>query len=447
MSQITKSEKTDLSAAFVDQYEQFRQKLNGRGAAFNNIRQKAITHFAAVGLPAKKHEEYKYTPITRALEKTFVKQDALSPAYTGSSETESQVREQLLDLEANHLVFINGQFAESLSTIVSPEEQLRVSPMGKAYGEHADVIDKYVSSVATIESDPFVALNTAYAQEGVFVHVPKSKVLEHPVILYYFSDAASKNVMVHPRNLFVVEENAQVKFAEIFHTLGEGASYNNAVTEIVVKQYANVHYYKYENESQQAYHTGTTQVKQHDKSYFHAVNVALQGAMIRNNLNIALDAEHCESHMYGLYMLDDTSHVDNHTVVDHQKPNAFSNELYKGIIDGKARGVFNGKIYVRQDAQKTNAFQSNANILLSDDASVDTKPQLEIWADDVKCSHGATTGQLDQEQLFYLRSRGLSKVQARAVLLKAFAGDVIQHINIDALREKIELEISERLEK
>lgn len=447
MSQVTKSKKTDLSAAFVEQYRSFSEQQNGHGAALNNLREKAINHFASIGLPANKHEEYKYTPITRALEKNFSEQDAVPSDYEISSQVEEQVKGHLLDVEANHLVFVNGRFVENLSTIISPEEQLRVSPMGKAYAEYAQVIDRYISSEASIESDPFVALNTAYAQEGVFVHVPKSKVVEHPVISYFFSDARSQNVMVHPRSLFVVEENAQVKFAETYHTLGEGASYNNAVTEIVVEQHANVHYYKYENESSKAYHTGTTQVKQHDKSYFHAVNVALQGAMIRNNLNIALDAEHCESHMYGLYMLDDDSHVDNHTVVDHQKPNAFSNELYKGIVDGKARGVFNGKIYVRQDAQKTNAFQSNANILLSDNASVDTKPQLEIWADDVKCSHGATTGQIDQEQLFYLRTRGLNKIQARAILLKAFAGDVIQHISIDALRDKIEAEISKRLEK
>ena len=447
MSQVTKSKKRDLSAAFVEQYQTFSDKLNNGGSALQKVREKAINRFESVGLPANKNEEYKYTPITRMLEKHFDEGDSIVSDDFIRPETEALVQKHLLDLEANHLVFVNGQYVENLSNIVSPKDQLHVSPMGEAYEKYAQVVDKYFSTEACIDSDPFVALNTAYAQEGVFMHVPKGKVVEHPVIAYFFSDAGAQNVMTHSRNLFVVEENAQVKFAETFQTLGGEVSYNNAVTEIVVAKYANVHYYKYENESPKAIHTGTTQVKQHDNSYFHAVNIALQGAMIRNNLNITLDAEHCESHMYGLYMLNDKSHVDNHTVVDHQKPNSFSNELYKGIVDGKAKGVFNGKIYVRPDAQKTNAFQSNANVLLSDDASVDTKPQLEIWADDVKCSHGATTGQIDQEQLFYLRTRGLSKVQARAVLLRAFAGDVIQHIGIEALREKIEVEISERLEK
>jgi len=446
MSQVTKSKKSDLNTAFTDNFSQFVQELSAN-APLSNVRQKAIEHFASVGLPSGKAEEYKYTPIARALEKHFTERDTLPANDPLSSEAESGVRQFLLNTDANHLVFVNGRYHEELSVIVSPEDELRVCPLGEAYKQYAQVIDRYFSSEATIESDPFVALNTAYAQGGVFVHTPKSKTVKHPVICYFISDTASQSIMAHPRNLFVVEENAHVKFAEIFHTIGEGASYNNAVTEIIIDRYAHVHYYKYENESTQAYHTGTTQVKQQDNSHFHAVNISLQGAMIRNNLNIALDAEHCESHMYGLYMLDGNTHVDNHTVVDHQKPNAFSNELYKGIINDKARGVFNGKIYVRQDAQKTNAFQSNANILLSDDASVDTKPQLEIWADDVKCSHGATTGQIDQEQLFYLRTRGLTKIQARAVLLKAFAGDVIQHIGIDALREKIEAQISERLEQ
>lgn len=443
MSQVTKRKKIDLSAAFTEHFAAFDQKAD----TISDVRQKAIARFSEVGLPGNKHEEYKYTPITRALEKVFSEEHALPAAYHITEDIKQQVKNHMLDMEDNHLVFVNGRYIDDLSTVISPAEQLRICPVTQALQDHPDVVAKYMATLAPVDSDPFVALNTAYAQEGIFLHVPKGKVVEAPVMAYFFTDASSDHVMVHPRNLYIIEENAQVKLSETFLTLGDGASYNNAVTEILVDKYANVHYYKYENESQQAYHTGTTQVKQHDNSHFHAVTVALQGAMIRNNLNIALDAEHCESHMYGLYMLDDDTHVDNHTVVDHQKPNAFSNELYKGIVDGKARGVFNGKIYVRPNAQKTNAFQSNANILLSDNASVDTKPQLEIWADDVKCSHGATTGQLDQEQMFYLRTRGLSKTQARAVLLKAFAGDVIQHIGIKALQSQVEQQISERLEK
>lgn len=443
MSQVTKRKNTDLTTAFSERFTQYSQHTD----AIADLRKDAIGYFSSVGLPGSKHEEYKYTPITRALEKVFSEEQTLPATYAVSDAIKEQVRHHMLDTEANHLVFINGKYAEGLSSIVSPADQLRICTLSQAFEDFPEIIEKYLGSGADLKNDPFIALNTAYAQEGVFMHVPKGKVVEAPVITYFFTDTASANVMVHPRNLCVVEENAQVKLSETFLTLGDGSSYNNAVTEILVDKYAHVQYYKYENESQKAYHTGTTQVRQHDNSHFHAVTVALQGAMIRNNLNIELDAEHCESHMYGLYMLDGKSHVDNHTVVDHQKPNAFSNELYKGIVDGNARGVFNGKIYVRPDAQKTNAFQSNANVLLSDNASVDTKPQLEIWADDVKCSHGATTGQLDKEQMFYLRTRGLTKTQARAVLLKAFAGDVIQHIGIEALQSLITKQISERLEQ
>ncbi|MGD1890096.1 MAG: Fe-S cluster assembly protein SufD, partial [Cyclobacteriaceae bacterium] len=291
------------------------------------------------------------------------------------------------------------------------------------------------------------ALNTAIAQEGVMVHVPKNVLVETPILTYFISDTSTGVSVASPRNLYVAETGSKFSVVESFYTVGGAASYQNVVSEIWVQPNASVHYTKLQPESAQAYHTGTTEVYQARDSRFTAVPVSLQGTMLRNNLNIVLDDENCESHMYGLYMLDEKSHVDNHTAVDHRKPNSFSNELYKGIMDDNSKGVFNGKIYVRQDAQKTNAFQSNANILLTDDASIDTKPQLEIWADDVKCSHGATTGQIDEEQLFYLRTRGMSKEQATAILLRAFAGDVLENIELDFIRQQIEQVIDTRLDK
>lgn len=446
MSQVTKSKKTDLTAAFIEQYNLSEKQISDKSLA--SQRQAAIDSFASNGLPAKKNEEYKYTPITRQLEKHFSSVDITpSPTPEISAELEKHVKEQLLEVEANHLIFVNGHFIEAMSTIASDRKELILLPLQQAFEEETALVKEYFGKEADINSDPFIALNTAMVDDGLFLHVPKSKALEKPIITYFFSDATAANVVAHPRNLLVLEENAQAQLVEIFHTFGEAASYNNPVTEIVMKDAAHLHYCKYENESEAAYHTGTTQILQAQNSHFHGINVSLKGGMIRNNVNAVLDAEHCESHMYGLYMLDGQSHVDNHTSVDHKKPNAFSNELYKGIMDDQSKGVFNGKIFVRPNAQKTNAFQSNANILLTDEASIDTKPQLEIWADDVKCSHGATTGQLDAEQMFYLQTRGLSKIQARAVLLKAFAGDVIQHIKIDTLREAIEQVISKRLEK
>jgi Fe-S cluster assembly protein SufD len=233
----------------------------------------------------------------------------------------------------------------------------------------------------------------------------------------------------------------------VFLSKGNQPSFTNIVTEIVVQENATVTYTKVQNESDQAYIIGTTQVYQARDSKFSATTVSLSAALIRNNLNIVLDAENCEANLFGLYMLNGSQHVDNHTLVDHAKPRSYSNELYKGIMDGKSTGVFNGKIYVRQDAQKTNAFQSNKNILLSKDASMNTKPQLEIFADDVKCSHGATTGQLDEDMLFYLRSRGIGTNEAKALLMYAFATDIINQIPLEAVRLYVERAIANRLNR
>jgi Fe-S cluster assembly protein SufD len=245
--------------------------------------------------------------------------------------------------------------------------------------------------------------------------------------------------------MIIAGENSQATVIENFITLGEHASFTNAVTEITLEQDAIFNYYKYQNESDKAIHVGATMVEQRGKSVFNAGSFSLRGMMLRNNLNIAIHKPHSETNMYGMYLLDGKSHVDNHSVVDHIAPDCESNELYKGVLDGKSKGVFNGKIFVRQAAQKTNAFQSNGNILLADTAEVDTKPQLEIWADDVKCSHGCTVGQLDADQLFYLKARGIDEKTAKSMLLKAFAADVITTVKVDALRELIEKNIEERI--
>jgi Fe-S cluster assembly protein SufD len=294
-------------------------------------------------------------------------------------------------------------------------------------------------------TNAFTALNTAFAHDGVVIQVPANATVELPTILRFVSDARQVNVASQPRNLFIVNKNAEVKVAESFRTLGDQASFTNVVTEIVVAEDARMEYYKIQNESDMAYHIGTTQVYQKDRSHFYSATVTLDGGFIRNNLNIALDGSNCEAHMYGLYFPNGRQHIDNHTLVDHRKPNSHSNELYKGILEDRSTGVFNGKIFVRQDAQKTNAYQSCKNVVLSNDATMNTKPQLEIFADDVKCSHGTTTGKLNEEALFYLRSRGIPKVEAQSLLMYAFAEDVIKKIKIDTLREQLERRIQAKL--
>ncbi|MGB3586166.1 MAG: Fe-S cluster assembly protein SufD, partial [Tunicatimonas sp.] len=397
------------------------------------------------GFPAKKNEEYRYTPISKALEREFDGGD-LTKANIDEESVQNLLNEVIpADLSANILVYVNGEFQPAFSRTENVPEGVIVTSLSQAYQNHSELIDRYFAQQTADQPDSFVALNTAVAQEGLFVYAPKNTVVETPTLAYFISDTSQGASVASPRNLYIAEQSSKFSVVESFYTLGNEASYQNVVSEIWVDTNASVYYNKLQPESEKAYHTGTTEVYQARDSRFTGVTISLQGAMIRNNLNVASDGENCETHMYGLYMLDGKSHVDNHTAVDHRQPNSFSNELYKGIMDDQSKGVFNGKVYVRQAAQKTNAFQSNANILLTNEASIDTKPQLEIWADDVKCSHGATTGQIDQEQLFYLRARGMSKDQATAILLRAFAGDVLENIELDFVRQQIEAVIDKRL--
>lgn len=274
----------------------------------------------------------------------------------------------------------------------------------------------------------------------------RGKVVEHPVYIYNINDARSANILSQPRSLYYISENAQATFVETYATIGAQESFTNQVSEIVVEKDAILEYYKIQNDVVTSNQVTTTHIRQVGKSLVNTVTISLNGAIIRNNLNIAMEAEYSESHFYGLYFLKGTTLVDNHTVVDNVKPNCQSNELYKGVVDDNATAVFNGKIFVQKDAQKTNAFQSNKNILLSDGATVNTKPQLEIFADDVKCSHGCTVGQLDEEAYFYLRSRGISEKAAKSLLVHAFAIDILAHIKPETIRQYVDKLITERLE-
>ena len=435
-----------LQEAFITYIKEREASINGQGdTAWHQRRREAFSDFEKSGFPSKKNEEYKYTPIARALEREFAAESLADCSVNTVSVQELLSSIIPADAQTNQLVFVNGQYQPSLSKVVSSKEEIIILPLSEAYQQHSELVEQYFAQQPSFQDDSFAALNTAIAQEGLFIHVPKNISFDVPILTYFISDTSNGTNVATPRNLYIAETGSKFSVVESFYTLGEKASYQNTVSEIWVKSNASVHYTKLQPESTQAYHTGTTEVYQARDSRFTAVTISLQGAMLRNNLNISLDGENCESHMYGLYMLNGKSHVDNHTAVDHRKPNSFSNELYKGIMDDQSNGVFNGKIYVRQDAQKTNAFQSNSNILLTNEASIDTKPQLEIWADDVKCSHGATTGQIDKEQLFYLRTRGMSKDQAIAILLRAFAGDVLENLELDFLRKQVEEVIDARL--
>jgi Fe-S cluster assembly protein SufD len=312
--------------------------------------------------------------------------------------------------------------------------------------EFRDIVTKYLGHSNQYLKDGIVALNTALVYGGVFIHIKTGKITEHPVYMYNVTDTQASNVLSQPRSLVYISENAQVQIVETYVTIGEGESLTNQVMEIVVEKAARLEYYKIQNDAAHTSQVSTTHIRQIGTSYIHTVIISLNGAIVRNNLNVLLEAPHCESHLYGLYFQHGNSHIDNHTVVDNIQPDCMSNELYKGILNDNTTGVFNGKIYVRKIAQKTRAYQSNKNILLSDTASINTKPQLEIFADDVKCSHGCTVGQLNEEGMYYLQSRGISEKIARSLLLHAYVFDILEHIQPEAIRTYVDQLISERLE-
>ncbi len=389
------------------------------------IRQRGIEAFGILGLPHPKHEEYRYTPIVKVLEKEFSQGFTTLASHLSPLDAQSFFFQ---GLEANRLVFINGRYSPEASNIISPESEIRIKPVSEA---GTDALGK----VASLDKDAFVALNSAYAQEGAYIEIPAKAVVGLPVVLHFQSDAREGNTTAMPRNYISIGRHAQASIVEVYNSLGDATSFVNALTEIDVADGAQLDYFKVQTESDYALQVNATEVQQAANSRFSSTTLTLGGRMVRNNLNVAQNGSGCHTDMYGLYMLHGKQHVDNHTLVDHRQPHSTSNELYKGIMDDQSTGVFNGKIYVQQAAQKTNAFQSNKNVLLTNGATIFTKPQLEIWADDVKCSHGATTGQLDEEQLFYLQSRGIDAVTARALLLFAFAADIIGHITIGPLRD------------
>jgi len=412
---------------------------------FADIRQNAFNDFSKTGIPTSKNEEWKYTRIGNIFNKEY---RSLIPDVVSAAAEEALSSVRLPGYEqANELVFVNGFFNQPLSTIRSSDLVILSLEEAAVADEYREFVKKNLGHSHHYLKDGINALNTAFMQGGLFIHVKKGYAVEHPVYIYNISDAGAGNIFCQPRSLMHVAENSQLQMAETYVTIGGSDSFTNQVMEVVIEKDAVVEYYKIQNDAANASLVSTTHFRQTGKSYIHTVTISLNGGIVRNNLNIIMESERSEAHLYGLYFHGGTSHIDNHTIVDNVKPNCFSNELYKGIMNDDSAGVFNGKIYVRQDAQKTNAYQSNKNILLSDNASVNTKPQLEIFADDVKCSHGCTVGQLDEEAMFYLQSRGISESTARSLLVRAFAEDILEHIKLDPIHKYIEKLIVKRLKK
>ncbi len=424
--------------------ETIQDKYNELNAVAGNgllgsIRAKAFELYNKSGIPTSRNEEWKYTRLTGLTNKNFA---VHTTAVIPTKETLNNVR---LQTEfAAELFFVNGVFVKEISTFTN-DALVVLNLHEAAESEYKNYVQQHLNQSSKYMKDGMNALNAAFTANGLFFLIKRNKVVEQPIFIYHLTDTTNDNVFVQPRSLFIVEENAQVQLVELYKNNGSNESFTNEVIEIAVHENARLEYYKVQDENENCHHVGTTHVQQVGKCFTHCVTITLNGGTIRNNINMILEASNNEGHLYGLYMVNGKTHVDNHSIVDNVMPNCFSNELYKGIMDGNSTGVFNGKIFVRQDAQKTNAYQSNKNVLLSDNASVNTKPQLEIFADDVKCSHGCTIGQLDEDAMFYLRARGIGEKQAKALLLHAFATDILEQVKPEKLRNYLEQKIDERL--
>lgn len=432
---------TDVSY-FKDRFEQLQGANPDSEIA--RMRQEGFDSFNSAGLPSLRNEEWKYTNISSLFDKEYHVAAVDERAVLSQADVDS------IRLPghsgANELVFVNGRFMPALSTIRSPGHQLTVMPLeDAAKGIYKDLVKEHLGQSSKYIKDGIHALNTSFIYGGVFIYIAKGQQLKHPVYLYHLADAREHQMLSQPRSLVYVGEGSKLQLVETYQTTGTADSFTNQVMEVVVDSDAYVEYYQLQNDTANASQVSTTHIRQMGRSYVHTVTITLNGGMIRNNMNLVLDAAGNETHLYGLYMLKGHTHADNHTLVDNRKPNCFSNQLYKGIVDDNATAVFNGKIMVQPQAQKTNAYQSNKNILLSDKASINTKPQLEIFADDVKCSHGCTVGQLDETALFYLRARGIPKENAQAMLLQAFAEDILLQIKPELLREYVRQLITAQL--
>jgi Fe-S cluster assembly protein SufD len=417
---------------------QFENKKN---INFLTQRKKALATFQEVGFPTVKHEEWKYTNLSAALLKNL-DLTATNPILTITKEDVAHIVVPT-ELPAIHLFFANGIFQPQLSS------DLNNLPKGLTLGNlenQTDSVENYFSVLSEKNKDFFTALNTAFATDGFYIKVSKGKVIEVPVYVYFVNDNRNGQVISQVRNIVVIEEAGQLQMTEITANLTEEHyTFTNNITEVFVAKEAILQHYQVQNDNEKAYHYKLNTVQQAAKSHYSNYAFQFGAAMQRHDLQIELTGEYSEGNMYGLYMLSGNSHVDNHTFIDHAVPNCQSNEFYKGILADKSKGVFNGKIMVRQDAQKTNAYQNNRNIVLSDTASIDTKPQLEIFADDVKCSHGATVGKLDQDALFYLRARGIGTEKAIAMLVQAFATDVVNYVKLTELQNYLLHIIENRL--
>lgn len=425
---------SEIKDWYSKKFELFENRLNGdRFSSINNLRKEAFNKFSELDFPTTKNEEWKYTSITPLLQHNFV------PSIEKKHITQDKVKRFLFDtLKSNVIVVVNGHYSEELTTLNKIPEGVEIGSMAKAISSNSSSIEKHFGKYADFSNHIFTSLSTAFTKDGVLINIPEGKIVKTPIHILFITESGNEELLIQPRNLFIAGKNSQVTIVEHFVNTNSGTYFTNTVTEIVVEENAVLDHIRLQEEGKSAYHIGRIDVDQERASNFTSHFISLGASLSRNDFNAKFNDEGGECTFNGLFLTEDKQLFDVHTLIDHAKPHCDSHEHYKGILNDVSRGVFNGKVIVRPDAQKTNAFQENNNIILSQDALINTKPQLEIFADDVKCSHGATIGQLDKDAMFYLKSRGIGEESARAILIHAFASDVIQSVKVDAVRNYIE---------
>jgi Fe-S cluster assembly protein SufD len=425
----------------------FAEFENGQAAKahpwLGAVRRDAIARFDELGFPNTRREEWKYTSVAPIARTPF---KSAEPGCNGLTVADIS-NYTFSEGECTQLVFVDGQYCEHLSTLKPLPRGVRVKSLLAALQADRGLVEPHLARYAACQGNAFTALNTAFMADGAFVHLPSGAALRDIVHLLFVATHRVSPTVSHPRNLIVTGAGSRVTVVESYVGLEKGVYFTNAVTEIVAGDNSVVDHYRLQRESNNAYHIGSMQVVQQRNSSFSSHSLSLGGALVRNDFNVVLDAEGSECVLNGLHVTKGGQHIDNHTTIDHARPHCSSRELYKGILDDHSTAVFNGKIIVRKDAQKTNARQSNRNLLLSDGALVNTTPQLEIFADDVKCTHGATIGQLDGEALFYLRSRGIDESSARTLLTYAFATEILSAVKVKPIQCQIDLVLLTRLSR
>jgi Fe-S cluster assembly protein SufD len=431
---------TDRKDQYFSDYETFaRNGAAGDPSWLGALRSAAIERFADSRFPTTRDEEWRFTNVQPIAQADF------RTAHSVSDVSATQIEPWLVGSRAwSRLVFIDGRFSRELSTLTSAWSGATVANIADV-AARGGALEKYLGQVVSPADNAFAALNTAFVHDGAYIEVPAGTTIDEPLHLLFVSSGAA-GVASHPRVLIVAGRSSEASIIESYVSLAEGASLTNAVTEVVLDENASVKHYRLQRESESAYHIAALEARQARDSRFRSFNLVLGGALTRSNLTLRFSGQGIESWLNGLYLAQGNQHVDNHTFIDHAVPHCNSHELYKGILTGDARAVFSGKVLVREDAQKTDAKQTNRNLLLSGSARVNTKPMLEIFADDVKCTHGATVGQLDHDALFYLRSRGMSPDVAKILLTHGFAMEALDTIELDALREELDQIVLSKLE-